>query len=436
MSSGWDKVKAAVESFISRPSPEPPYVGAVEARSGDGLAVGEAFVPEMSYFSVRLVDMRLAEGGKYFINYLPLGVCVAEYTYGAERRRVPLVLSSEKVKQMLGDAGGEPGHVQFTNIPVVQRTPVKHDNLALFVGLFRMPYSDIAHSVLQLAADVSEELGGAAFGATAGIAAKVYDRVTGIFSLNGVEPRFAFLDGMALSKSGYILISGPLHAGLEARHFVVEEKRLKLRADNTSRLPDGFDYCVLAMEHTGSLFPADGSASATLAALAGLPFHQQWRSVSNLLAKRKAAEAEEAFSALWSEVNVSPDLTEKDRLLAIAGYNANYALYETALSAKPGAEVPAKRGYRSGTFVTGLKAVALDRKAQGEHAVADALNGIALQLQSNARRIEFIPGQEIPEIAMAEVFSGLRDTMAAAWKQGVRATTLANALAAAAIRET
>src|ERR1700731_1099433 len=136
---GWNRVKDLVEKFASRPSPQPPFFGHVSTASEDGFVVGRAFVPEASYFSVRLVDMRLAEGGKYFVNYLPLGICVAEYTYGFERRRAPLVLSNETVRQMLGEAGkNDPGHVQFANMPVVRRAPVKEDNLALFVGLFRM----------------------------------------------------------------------------------------------------------------------------------------------------------------------------------------------------------------------------------------------------------------------------------------------------------
>src|SRR5947209_7494754 len=151
--SAWQRIDDAVQRFISRPSPQPPYTGPVSASVGDSVIAGRDFTAEASYFSVRLVDIRLAEGGRYFTEFLPLGVCVAEYTYGTERRRVPLVLSNETVKQMLGDVGGPTGHVQFANMPVVRRAPMKHDNLALFVGLFRMPYSDVARSVLQLAAE-------------------------------------------------------------------------------------------------------------------------------------------------------------------------------------------------------------------------------------------------------------------------------------------
>ncbi len=426
----WKQIKDAVDNFISRPSPQPPLIGAVAATAEDSLVVGRDFVPEASYFSVRLVEMRLAEGGKYFVQFLPLGVCVAEYTYGTERRRIPLVLSNETVKQMLGDAGGQPGHVHFTNMPVVRRAPTKHDNLALFVGLFRMPYTDIARSVLQLAADVSEELGGAAFGSGSRVAAKLYDRVADIFTLSTVQPRFAFLDGMALTKSGYVLVSGPLPPDIKAADIVVENGRLRLRHEPQSRPPEGFDYCLLAIEQRDSLFPPSDAkpASARLGALAGLPFHERWRSVSSLLGQRKASEAEEALLTLRAEVIASPDLTEEDRLIAVGGYDIAYAQYEQPLLAKAGGASPATRGFRSGTPVTGLKAVAAARKQQGDHATATALDAIVLRLQRAQGGGGSAPSHENADEVLAEAFSGLRATMATARAQGVRAATLANAL--------
>src|SRR4051794_17404602 len=94
LDAAWNSLKGAFTTFRSRPSPRPPFIGSVAAAVGDPLISGTKFVPESSYFSVRLVDMHLAQGGKYFVTYLPMGVCVAEYTYGLERRRLPLVLSN------------------------------------------------------------------------------------------------------------------------------------------------------------------------------------------------------------------------------------------------------------------------------------------------------------------------------------------------------
>src|SRR6266404_3947277 len=132
---GLEAIKQVYDNFISRPSPQPPFSGLVASEGG--IAANCNFVPEGSYFSIRMVEMRLAEGGKYFVDFLPLGVCVADFKYGPERRRVPLVLSNEAVQQMLGNSGAKPGLVDFRNMPVVIRAPLKAGDVTLFVGLFR-----------------------------------------------------------------------------------------------------------------------------------------------------------------------------------------------------------------------------------------------------------------------------------------------------------
>jgi hypothetical protein len=430
----WEQLKANVNKFISRPSPQPPYRGPVDAEVEDSVAIGREFIPEASYFSVKLVEMRLAEGGKYFVEFLPLGVCVAEYTYGAERRRVPLVLSNETVKQMLGDTAGSAGHVSFANMPIVRRVPMKQDNLALFVGLFRMPFTDIARSVLQLAADVSEELGGVAFGAGTRVATKLYDRVAEIFTLSTVQPRFAFLDGMALTKSGYWLVSGPLPPTVEAKDFVVEKGRLRLRGTPTAQPPADLDYCLLAIEHSASLFPASegNPAGGMLRSLAGLPFHARWHSVSSFLVQHKAKEADEALLELKAEVIASPDLTEEDRLVAVSGYDIAYTQYTRLLLDKDGkadtdARGPETRGSRTATPVTELKALALSRKDKGDNATGNALDAIALHYQIAEGRRGQLGDKDLDDV-LAETFSAMRAPMAIARAQGARAATLATAL--------
>jgi len=123
-----------------------------------------------------------------------------------------------------------------------------------------------------------------------------------------------------------------------------------------------------------------------LGSLAGLPFHGRWHKVSSLLAQHKAKEAEEALLALKAEVIASPDLTEEDRLIAVSGYDVAYTQYTRLLLDKTGAADPATRGFRSATPVTGLKALALARKTQGDHATGNALEAIALHFQIDEGR--------------------------------------------------
>src|SRR5437764_611718 len=83
-------------------------------------------------------------------------------------------------------------------IIAVRCAPVKDDNLSLFIGLFRMPYGDLAKHVLQIASDLTQQIGGAANPAASSVASglriaeKVYDGITALFGLREVTPLFGF----------------------------------------------------------------------------------------------------------------------------------------------------------------------------------------------------------------------------------------------------
>lgn len=423
----FEAIKQVYDNFRSRPSPQPPFSGLIDSEGG--VNAGRGFTPEASYFTIRMVEMRLAEGGKYFVDFLPLGVCVADYKYGSERRRVPLILSNEAVQQMLGSSGAKAGFVDFRNMPVVVRAPVKAGDISLFVGLFRMPYSDIARSVLQLVSDVSSEVGGAALKTGVAAASKVYDRVAQMFKLKDVEPRFAYLDGQALTKSGYLLVSGSLTEDVRKTDLVVKNGRLRLKGDTEDAPPYDFDYCLLSIEQQDSLF-SGGAGAAALNDLADLPFHKKWNEVGQLLVKRKSAEAEEALMVLRSEVLASPDLTEDDRLIAIAGYDVAYARYEQQFQARTEvAKGPAMRAPRVRTQATGLRELAAASAKNNDPATAKALENIAFQLlrplKDTSRGADDI---------LAEAIGELRNDIADAANGGVRAATLANMLSVGAAR--
>jgi len=436
LSEAWTALKTAFAKFRSRPSEPEPYIGPVTAAPGDPLVSGSEFPAESSYFSVRLVDMHLAEGGKYFTDFLPMGVCVTEYTYGFERRRLPLVLSNESAQKMVGDGQAKVGPVRFADMPVVSHAPVKEANVALFVGLFRMPYSDIAKSVLQLAADVSEELGATPFAAQVKIASKLYDRVSGLFGMKGVAPRFAYLDGMALRKSGYLLIAGPLPNTVNPEEFIVKNSKLALE-DGASTKPealDGLDYCLIAIQQHDNRF----KDTAELRQLAALPFHARWQAVTKLMSEKKVEEADTAFLALRGEIATSPDLTEDDRLNAISGYDAGYTKWSEKLLAKPGGG-PATRAARSDTPVIALNAVAQNSDkgtAAALKAITQFLQAKApdlqvkapdLQPKTPAERVKF--DQDQADAFLVDAFAALREPLAKARKEGAKAADLANAIA-------
>src|SRR5258708_2224336 len=70
---------------------------------------GDTFEPEESYFSVRLVEMRLAQGSNYVANFLPMCTCFLRYTYANEKRDVPFIVGYEMIRAALGDNAATKG---------------------------------------------------------------------------------------------------------------------------------------------------------------------------------------------------------------------------------------------------------------------------------------------------------------------------------------
>jgi hypothetical protein len=372
MALSWAELEQTVRNWVSHPVHRP-FVGRIEAEPGAGvMASGKAFVPEASYFGVKLIEMSLAEGGRYFTEFLPLGVCLAEYTVGDQRQRNPTILSNDVIASQIKDSGAKPGYVDLTNMPIVRRAPMKADNLSLFVGLFRMPYADLAKQVLQIAADLTEQAGvGAPVSGGLRIAEKVYDRVAGLFQLNVMSPRFGFADGSALTESGYLLVAGPAANTLTADRLRVVGG--KLHVDGQRAV--GFDYCLVAIEHTATLLP---EGDKTINPITGLGFHHRWRDISELLALQKVTEAEQQMPQLRAEVLVSPELTEDDRLITIAAYDTSYEKLRQALTPPSG---PVTRAARTDTPASGLRSEAEAREAAGQAITGNVLKQMAARLQ-------------------------------------------------------
>ena len=374
----WQRLKQAVDEWVSHPS-QRPFVGSVQAKPGDkAIAAGTAFVPEASYFSVRLVEMGLAEGGRFFASFLPLGVCLTEYTIGDERQRRPMVLSNDLIASQLKDSGGKPGYIEFTNMYAVRCAPMKSDNLSLFVGMFRMPYDDLAKQVLQIASDLTQQVGGDGNPATAAVTAglrvaeKVYDGVSGLFGLKGITPLFGFADGNALVDSRYLLVCGPSANAIDAKQLLVLDNRLHLDGKRAT----GFDYCLVAIEHTASRLP---QGAGTINPLTGLAFHRRYREASQLLAARNVAEAEARIAQLRAEVVVSPELTEDDRLIAVAAYDTGFEKLRRALM--PAGSGPASRGDDRGASPASLLSTEADHRTKaGQQITGNVLSHMATRL--------------------------------------------------------
>jgi hypothetical protein len=171
--------------------------------------------------------------------------------------------------------------------------------------------------------------------------------------------------------------------------------RLHIANGATSRRAEGFDYCLLALEHAGSLF-ARGEGS--IKALASLPFDGLWRDAIKLLALNKAEDANQALLSVRAAVVTSPDLIEEDRLLALAAYNNTYSKFQQQLMPPAPVTKSETRGASSAPTVEGLKAEAQVQTKSGQSDVAQVLDLMALSQQMIAP--EGPPDRDKPERTM------------------------------------
>ena len=244
------------------------------------------------------------------------------------------------------------------------------------------------------------------------IAEKVYDRVAGLFKLDVLSPRLGYANGNALTESGYFLVAGPAAPALAARSLSVVNNRLHWDRGDGPRPASGFDYLLVALEHTPTLLP-QGNANLNLMTV--LPFHKRWREVTKLLALRKVEEAEAEMPQLRSEVVVSSDLTEDDRLVAVAAYDTAYEKFREAL-VKPAKGASVSRSGRSGDPVAGLRREAEARSRAGQADAGRVLGHMADRLNE----LEAPPDPDRPDDLFLREAGALREAIIGGGPAGTR----------------
>jgi hypothetical protein len=302
------------------------YYGSLTAKESEdgasgGTVGGEKFLPERSYFSVRVVEMRLAEAGRYFTEFVPMCSCFLRYGYGRSQRNVPFVLGSETLSTGLGKnippTSGQ--RVQFRNVYIVRNVPMKADNLMMYAALCRFADSGFARGLVDLLSDAAGAVGGPAVGAVAHTAVNLTTRLGSLLGAKGVETRFGMLNGSALDFSGYRILAGVPSIEFDGEDLAMQNGQLVRRASDGSAMTiDDVDYLIVSLEHRTTL------VDESFGQIAILPFHARWEEVRSKLLQEDVDGAKQAFRRLLVEVAESPDVTEGDRSALIASYRSAF----------------------------------------------------------------------------------------------------------------
>lgn len=147
------------------------------------------FVPEETYFEVRLSQMHLQYGREYWRQFIPLASFMTQFQYAGTRQTVPFVVGPE----LLGGVAqlDKRDHVEFRNVRVAGPYPYTGDDLELFVGLFRVVTSDWAGPALSLLESVTKAFDLSKLSSFVSVTQPLVSGVEGLFGMREVEARMA-----------------------------------------------------------------------------------------------------------------------------------------------------------------------------------------------------------------------------------------------------
>lgn len=411
--------------FRGRPNLRQTYASVGADQAQPGLS-NETFEPGKSYFTVRLVELRLATAGRYLKDFLPICTCVLRFDQAGEKRTVPFVVGAELIRSLVGNAPADAAkRISFNNLAVANNIPVPGDNVTMYITLCRIADNRIVQGLLELAAETASAVGGPT---VAPLVKPVTDFAGGlmkIFSTDGVETRFGRLDGKALSKSGYRILAASTNPALAAEGLTVSDDGQLVRRQGAQETTiDDVDYLVLAFEHRSTL------VDPTFSSVENLPFHAHWRAAVDKIVRSKGTEdsADAEMTELRSAVLQSRALTETDRLPLLQLYDVKQRQMEAQFK-------PQKMAGEDTPLLTALGKRVDDEAREGSHlapllhaaraAVSDALN-VARQADLDVHP----PGAEMA-MTFADLMQGQRDAFARASVQDLTAAAYAYAAAAA-----
>jgi len=291
----WRAIQPIVEllgaEFHGRPSLRQVYAPIASDKPEPGLS-GERFAPGKTYFSVRLVELRLATAGRYLTEFLPMCACVLSFQQAGGRRTIPFVAGVDMIRGLVGpDAPPDAAkRIAFSNLAVAENVPTPGHDVTMYLSLCRFNDSSLLRGFLELAVKAATAVGEPVAGAVTKGASDFAGGLMNIFKMDGVETRFGRLDGKAVVSSGYRLLAGSSDAALDPQELVLQDGQLIRRTAGRDATIDDVDYLVVAFEHRSTL------VDDTFSLIEAMPFHAHWIDASDKVVRSKgdieAADAE------------------------------------------------------------------------------------------------------------------------------------------------
>lgn len=267
------------------------------------------FVADKCYFEIRICEQFLKNRREYWNEFNPLTIVLSDFIYDGEKHSFPFVVGPDLLKNLEQLQGDE--NVRYTNTRVVGPTPYRGDQIALFVGLFRIMTKDWAKQTLNLLESVAKSFDSSKLTSYLNIADPLIDGIEGFFGMGKqiefrLGQREEFVDphthhGNTLKPCYMVLIRDEKDDVADKNKKIklwVKDSRLFYGENESNLIPyienDYVLYQLSLLEERNDYTTFD--------------FHKQWNVVFNAIWNESREKAHEEYQLLISQIRRCPDL--------------------------------------------------------------------------------------------------------------------------------
>lgn len=266
------------------------------------------FKKDEVYFEIRICEHFLKEKRKYWQDWNPLTIVLSEFIYDKQKRSFPFVVGPDLLKSIEELQGNE--SVRYSNTRVVGPTPYCGDQLALFVGLFRVEGNNWAKQTLNLLEGVAKAFDNTKLTGYINISAPILAGIEGFLGMGDktqlrLGKREEFTDpstpaGTILTPGYFVMIRDKRMKLSEAhkRKFWVRNNRLYYGDKESDLEPySGNDYILYQITCHDVRKDIDT-----------FDFHKHWEVVKKAIWKSGVEEAQKEYLHLIELLRGCPDL--------------------------------------------------------------------------------------------------------------------------------
>jgi hypothetical protein len=301
----WQKILQSPAHIPSRVAIPPNHVHNAQE------TLGTAFQPHEHYFQVRVNEMYLTYGRKWFDQYDPMVFVVSEFIYDKEEEAVPFVVGPMMMEKF-GNGQKMPAGMVFSDTRVAGLHPYRGGRLTLSVVLCRVKRENYARKLLQIIESAASVLDfSTALSTYVKVGSVVLDGVEALLGLGDTDPLIGFRkefdpDAGEVLEPSYFALIDMSESQLNTDELWVLDRRLAYGKSLAEAQEQPFrkaDFVLYSISQT-----------AQRGDVTTLPFYPVWERVVEeaTVAKEENWENAKAHMAiLYQQMLLSADLTPK-----------------------------------------------------------------------------------------------------------------------------